>query len=360
MSVAIETILGGKNLTGVIQSVPSGVPADILPPSFLTPTRRVSGNQCTYLKVSGTRQTAKLAQYGSPSKARALQGVSEQSAKLIHSFEHQLCEPETLLMLKDPNTDVQDKGMWEISRQSKEFKAFFTNLRISAVYSALAKQCIYFDIHGNLLPSSSTAATTIDFGTPAGNKDAIGGIIAAKWSTAGTDIIGQMKALKAYARKLTGYPLTTAFYGSGVPGYISGNTALANLIKNNAAFSVPMSAGEIPSGLLGIKNWIPFNEAFFADKDGTNQDWIAVDDIVFTPDPSPEWYEMVEGSYLVPNSMNITADGVAAMGNLTEKNGMFSYATLETDPVTIKQLAGDTFLPLIKVPSAIFRAGVDL
>jgi len=38
--------------------------------------------------------------------------------------------------------------------------------------------------------------------------------------------------------------------------------------------------------------------------------------------------------------------------------GMFSYATVTADPPTVKQYAGDTFLPVICVPKSIFIATV--
>ena len=359
MSVDVNSVLSGEYLTGVIRDL-VGVPDDILPPAFTTASKRISGDSGTYIRVNGTARVAQAVQYGAPSKTMLQENTSKVPITLIHSFHHQSVKMATLIKLKNPEQNIFDQGKWEVDHQAAAFKKKFTGLRISSIYSMLATGKIYFDIDGNLLPSSSTAAMTVDFGVPAGNQDTIGGIIAAKWSTAGTDIIGQMKALKTYARKLTGYRLTTAFYGSGVPGYIAGNTVLANLIKNNAAFSVPMSAGEIPSGLLGIKNWIPFNEAYFVDSGNTSRDWIAADDIVFTPDVSPDWYECTEGSYLAPNSISLSQDGPSVLGNFTEMFGQFGYATVETDPPGFKQLAGDTFLPVLKVPKAIFRAGVDL
>jgi hypothetical protein len=359
MSVAIETILGGANLTGVVNSVKGGVPVSTLPPAFLAVSRRIIGNTESYLKVEGNRQTAKLVQRGSPSKARALKGVSDQTFKTLHCFEHIHHKAEVLESLRSPLTNVQDQGAWEIARQSLEFSRYFTNLRVSAVYSALALGKIHFDISGNLLPTSSNAVTTIDFGVPAGNQDSIGGIIAAKWSTASTDIIGQVEALKQYALELTGYELTTAFYGTGIKNYLGSNTAVAAMLNGNAAYQQSLLNGGIPNGFLGL-NWLPFNKAFFADKDGTIQKWIAADDIIFTPDVDSSWYDFVEGSNLIPNSINISADGASAVGNLTQKYGQFSYATIETDPVAIKHMAGDEFLPLIKVPKAIFRAGVNL
>ncbi len=37
---------------------------------------------------------------------------------------------------------------------------------------------------------------------------------------------------------------------------------------------------------------------------------------------------------------------------------MFAYGVVNVDPVTIKRVAGDTFLPVLKVPKAVFAATV--
>jgi len=46
------------------------------------------------------------------------------------------------------------------------------------------------------------------------------------------------------------------------------------------------------------------------------------------------------------------------LGNVMEVYGQFSYATVTRNPVGLEHAARDTFLPLIKVPDAIFIGDV--
>jgi len=363
MAADIQSVIGARNLIGLIQGVVSGVPADVMPPAFLSANRSVEGATGEYTRVEGTRKTARLVQYGAPSVKRGLQGISEVPIKLLHTFEHQHHTAATLLNLQAEDSPAkQARGKQTIARQVKEFGTLFRNLRVSAVYSAFAKGAIYFDGDGNLLPSSSGAMTTVNFQVPAGNQSQLnvfgsGDVLNANWDTAATDLHAQMRALHKAARKLTGYPLRYAFYGENIPGYIYANTTAQAFITGVPSLSEQAAKATIPNGLFGF-NWVPVDEAFFVDKDDAYQDWFGADQIVFTPAPSPDWYEFVEGSYLIPRSLNLTKDASAALGQVEEVTGAFSYATLEDDPTGIKHLAGDTFLPIVKVPDAIFNATV--
>src|ERR1017187_8504306 len=121
---------------------------------------------------------------------------------------------------------------------------------------------------------------------------------------------------------------------------------------------------EIPDGTFGIKKWYPVAEAFFAKsvaatplggaEEANISEWFPSNQITLTPDPSPEWWEIVEGTYPVPAAFNITQDMMGQLTALKQIAGAFSYATLQDDPPSVKHLAGDTFLPIIKVPGAVY------
>jgi len=202
----------------------------------------------------------------------------------------------------------------------------------------------------------------VDFGVPSGNREQLdvfgeGALISATWANAGTAIHSQVSALKKAARKLTGYPLRHAFYGGNILDYLLGNTKLKELINRTPSGQQAASANEIPAGFLGLQ-WHPIDEAFYVDADGAHQDFFGGDTVVFTPDPSPEWWEVVEGTYPVPTDLGqVGPDGQAALGGVAAAAGMFSYAAVSHNPVGIEQFAGDTFLPP-KVPGAIFIADV--
>jgi len=361
MTVSLQEILGYENNTGIVQSVVSGVPADLLPPGFLTATRRIEGDKGSYKQVQGNRQLARSIHYGSPSIRREPIGITNVPFVAIHSVEHMYHEMTTLLALQRYDSPaLQELGMQEIARQTREFGTYFSNLRISTVYSLLSNGACYFDSSGNLLPSSTGADTsrTIDpsissdhNGTGTTVVTGCGGTFAS-WATTTNDIIGQIKAIKEQARKDTGYPIRHAFYGANVLGYLATNTAIQAMTQYTPMAST-FAAGEVPN-LFGLQ-WHPFNEAFFVDSAGSTQDWCGANKIVFTPEPSPDWWEFIEGSYAVPSNVNVSNDAnSAAAGSMNTSYGAFSYAHPSLDPPGIKHVAGDTFFPALKVPDAIF------
>lgn len=360
----IQQILGADNLTGVIQSVKPGLQADFLPPQFLTVNRRVEGDNCTYKRVNGTRRLARLAAYGSPSRTRDQAGISEVAVKLMHTIENQTFNPSVLTNLTNiDNPTRQQLGQQEIARQTAEFKQYFTNLRTASVLSTLSKGAMYFDGNGDMLASSTGSVVSVDFGIPSGNRDQLDvfatgtGCISANWGTTTTNIPSDIKKIKKAALHLTGYPLRHAFYGENILSYLLANNYVSKLIAARADYAQAFNSGEIPNGFMNL-DWHPADSAFFVDANDAVQELWDADQIVFTPEVSGDWWEVIEGSYPVPTSINIAADASEAAANVKLVSGMFSYGQVLTDPVTIKQIAGDTFLPIIKVPGAIFIADV--
>lgn len=366
MAKTLQQILGYENLCGIISDPKAAIPDDILPPSFFNfaGSVKTEGNTGKYTKVDGTRQVARLVQYGSASVRRKLKGVSEKPIVLMHSHEHIMHDVNTLNALRAMDSPaLQERGVQEIDRQTVAFRKYFDMLRLNAVFSILRYGAIYFDGDGQLLPSSTGAVTTVDFAVDAANQgqlnwDGDGAIIDASWATAGTDIIGHMKELKRAARLTTGYPLAWAFYGDKILEYLLTNTLVKEYLNRNPAMQQSLIAGEIPDGLFNLK-WRPIGEAFFQDQDGTDQVWFGDDHIVFTPEPSPEWFEWVEGSYQIPTNLGgVYSGGLDAANAFSKVYGMFSFASVESDPAGIKHNCGDTFLPTLKVPRAIWIADV--
>lgn len=364
MGTSLQAVLGYKNLCGLIQDPKGGVPADILPPEFLSVTRRIVGDTGSYKRVEGTRRVARQVWRGEPSRRRELKGITEVPFKAITSAEHQMHDATTLSQLTNYDSpDVQRMGRAEIARQTAEFRALFNNLRVSAVHSALALGTIYFNADGELLPTGSGAMLTVDFGVPAGNRnqlDVFGGgdIIGASWATAGTNIPAHVMALLLAALKKTGYRLEYAFYGSNIQAYLALNDYTKNLIVGNPADAAAFSRGIIPDGFLELK-WRKGMGAFYEDKDGVFQSWWGPDTVVFSPTPTPDWWELVEGSNPVPTNLGrVAVDAIDASSDVADVTGMASYAVLGSDPVSIKQVGIDTFIPLLKVPGAVFIADV--
>jgi hypothetical protein len=268
----------------------------------------------------------------------------------------------------------QDMGRQTIARNLVDFGLRFRNLRVSCVYSIFRYGAIYFDALGNLLPNATGAFYTLSFGVPVGNTGQLdilgeGAIIDASWATVGTGIITHIREIRHAARVKTGYPIRHAFYGANIPGYLLSNTQISGLIVANPQLqqAIAMAPSEIPQGLLGLQ-WHPMDDAFYVagagttaiggDATGTPQGWSNDDGIVFTPDPSPDWWGFIEGTFPVPTTCDIVSGMEAALGSFTQAQGAFSYAKVGHNPPGIEHFAGDTFLPLLKNPWAVFLADV--
>jgi len=358
MAQTIQDILGVESMLGVIQEVSRGIPTGIVDDGFFTVTKTVAGDSGEYTKITGTRKTARQAMYGSASKRRNLTGVSRQKVTLIHVLEHIMHEMATLMMLRQfDNPARQEMGKELIDLQTQEFVQLFINLRRAAVHSVLTLGHIYIDGEGNLLPDDTDALIDVDFSVPADHKDQLGGIIAASWGTAATDILGQLTDIKKKAAEDTGLRITRAYYGRNIPGYIAGNNGAKEILKTNVRLAEALK----DSGDFTLKNirFTDATEAFYQQDDGTDNFWWDDDMVVFTPDVAPTWFQTLQGTYPIATDVgNLFNDGPDAAGSIIEAPGMFQYALQEQDPTGIKHLAGDTFLPVLAVPSAIFIADV--
>jgi len=375
MPASLQDFLFYQNLAASVQQVVGGVPEDILPPGFLNTTDRFEGKTGEYTMYAGTRETARIVAYGAPARQRTMTGVKKVPVSLLHTFESLPADPTVLMQLQSEDSPVrQDMGRQTIARNLADFGARFRNLRVCSVYSIFRYGAIYFDANGNLLPNSTGAYFSLDFQIPAGNKNQLdilgdGKIIDASWATAGTPIVTHVRKIRRAARIKTGYPIRHAFYGANVPGYLLGNTQIAALIAGTPSLSEAFAnaPSEIPQGLLGLQ-WHPVDDAFFVagggttafggDATGTVQSWSPDDGIVLTPEPSPDWWGFAEGTYPVPTTTDIVSGMEAALSSFAQVQGPFSFAKCTHNPPGVEHFAGDTFLPLLKNPWAVFLADV--
>lgn len=356
----LQELIGSATLTGIVRGIRGGVPQTGLDPAFFTTRVRVEGDTALFHRHNATRRTSRRVGYGASPHARALIGLDQVPTKLIHSFEsvdHQLATYMNLMSFD--NTSRQQLGVQEVARQAEEFRRLFDNLRVSAVCSALSLGAIYFDGDGHLLPSSSGAVVTIDMQIPAANKTQLnmlgaGSIISASWATAGTDILGQIANLRAAYIKLTGYELNQIIYGANIRNYILSNTGCASLLQTHGQLAQAIAMQELPPGFAGVPKWTPGEALHYVDSGGTLRSWIGGDQIILLPEITSEVYELQEGTYPVPQSVGrLYASAEEALADVRPVQGMFSYAVAQAIPVpSLQQYAGDTFLPVIKVPNA--------
>lgn len=344
---ALADVMGWRAISASIQKVETGIPNRI-PSVFTSLTEKVLGDRTTYNTFYGQRQTARRGEYGSQSKARELRPTGDKSVALLHFPEHIKIGQELLMRLRNPNDLLaQEKAQQEIARHGADFRQLFDNTRVAAITSMLANGKIWFDASGNILPSASGAALTIDFGIGANNRNQLNGIIAASWATNTTNIVQHIENLQVQAVKNTGRNIEWAFYGSNIAGYFFANTLNQAFWQFNPLLLQQFQAtpGVIPNGTFGIKNWVRMGDSFYNDATDTTQAQWPADQVTFTVDISRNAYTLYEGSILVPKRFGIAQSAEAAIEECDTVYGMGGYALLEADPVGIKQIWFDTFLP---------------
>jgi hypothetical protein len=359
MSMTIEQVLGYVPLMGTIQATTTGIPK-VVPEAFYTTTKDTIGDSGRYTRVTGQRRTSKLSQYGAPAVRRELKDVAFVDCKLMHTFEEQLIDPLTMQRIRNyDNYNIQRLGIDEIARQVAGFKQLFENAEIATVLQALIVGTIWWDAAGNLLPTSTGAVETVTFQISANNQNQLNTTFDIGWQNATADIPKQLRKLKKLARRLTGYPLRHALYGENVPTYFTNNDFVLDYLSRNVTERDEfLDTDELPHELFGLQ-WHPCYESFWEDQTSTNQSIIGPDQVIFTPEPSPDWWELMKGSYMVPKTIDVVDNLTANLDNFEEVHGMFGYTAPMHNPPTLANYFGNTWLPVIKVPDAIFQATVS-
>jgi hypothetical protein len=363
VALTLNQILGYTSLTGLIQATTTGIP-DLLPPEFKRtyPTGRVLKDEGRYTQVYGQRRLPRRVEYGAPPYRAPLADIATKDVKLIHLYEDQ---PFAAHLFENVRAyteyNPQNRGIQEIVRQIALFRKKFDNFRTASAVQALVQGKLWFDSAGNFLPTSSGAAVTIDYLVPANNQNQLNTLIGASWATANTDIPGHIRAVKRLAARLTGYPVRNAFYGANIPSYFAANNYVQAFLSRNPPMNAQyLESAELPD-LFGL-SWRPIYEGFFEDPTGAFQDLLGAggqDTVVFTPQPSEDWWEVLEGSFAVPTDVYVGSDAEAMMRGLKTVYGMFAYGLIEgLKPPAVSTVSGDTELPVLKVPSSIFIADV--
>lgn len=366
MAASLEQILGHAPLTESLRTQASGVP-NPFPPELFTvkPTNKVLGDRAKYITISGERKLSKVVKYGASPILRALADVGDKPVRMLHMNEYFTIDVLMLQKLRSFEKYTQDEGLDYLRYQIEYAGKRHANTRIITAASMLRFGKIYIDSDNNILPNSTNADTdlTIDAGVPAGNLNQVGGIFSISWANPTADIQGHVRNLKQYALQLTGLPLTTAFYGINIPTYVQMNEHVQAFWSRNPQMHASfMQTNELPDNFLGIKKWVPVYSSFFESASGTNVEIWDDDQITFTPEVSqPDkmgWWAQYEGSYAIPRSLQPVKDAMGALAEYETVFGQFAYAVPDPKKPSFDVIHGDTHLPGLKNPNAVFMVDV--
>lgn len=372
-SQSLQDILGWVALTKAVTAIKDGVPNPF--PKFLfnvRPEDKVIGNSVKYNRTYGQRKAARVIKYGSAPRHRELQQEELKEAKFVSFGEERQYDPYVLQVLRNyENFNNSRMAKQLVANNIKTQGTLFGNARIVAVATSLCQQKIYADSEGNLLPTSSGAHAdfTFDQGIPAANVGTVldengSGIFGASgqgsWAVNTTNIPKQLRALQKAAALAHGYKPTIALYGMSIVEYLAQNDHVLDFLARTPGMqSVTITDNTIPDGLFGFR-WIPVWEAGFTKDDGTKVPLWPDNAVTFLPAESdaPSFWSMFEGSQLVPSTIDIVTDAMAALAACETVYGPYGYSHLSHKPVALSNVMGDNFFPAIKLPEAVYEADV--
>jgi hypothetical protein len=389
-----STVLGARNLSGLVQNVVPGVPK-VLPDEWFKPTRTVPANMAEWFDEWGSRLNSGYVPYGGTARLVPLRSLGTSQSVLYSSLEKiSLRQTEFMNLLataSEGQGQTQKFGREELVRQAVAFSTRRKNMRTTLPQLLLLTGSANFDDKGQIQPAPTQTGFTMSANIPAANLghvvDVSNAVIKVpgggappnndtlfSWEQSGTDIYTQLAQLKVLARQRSGHVLTEAFYGTGIPGLLANN---ANATKWLQFYSAAQQAtglmGEIPPGFMGF-DWHPVGEAFYSQETavpanntgaaGTSPSgviesitsYMPSEGIVFSPKPARTWYDFVEGTTPIPKDMGKIVSGVEEAQALFDfMVGEWMFGKIEGPmPARIDLYSGDVFSPQIRVPSAVY------
>ena len=334
------------------RGLPYFLPEELRKPSVEKPV----GTQIKYKSYKGNRATAQLVHQASTSREVEVAGSHWEYATAIGSREHFVVDQDFLYALKSGVPYVAEQAKREYVKRVADFQNRMDNLRIGAVASTFGLGRIYADSNGNLLPTSGgnvlpapDSNSSVQTFTKTSNYPNIPTTAVGDWSSAGTDIPGSLRALQESFLRTSNFTASTSLYGRSIPSYLYGNTAMQTFLSRQPMLNQEfMDTNEVPKGLLDF-NWHPAYKNYFVDSTGTVQSWFADNQITVIAEVSDLWYEFYEAGTLIPKGIAGPGQDIEQfLGNIEVANGKFGYAEMSTNPIKIKAISGDYFLPLIK------------
>jgi hypothetical protein len=392
----IDSVFGAPQLTKAVKARVSGVPKR-LPAGFYEskPAFQVARNTGLFKRRYGTQQNAPIIGYGQAMKEGA--AVAEENVPFIVISQGEILPikmADFVGLIKESsegsNLLIDEGGIEYIGTQVSEFQQRFIDTRLAVTHLALAQDAVYVGTAGQILPSSTGAAYTIQSGVQATHQGQLNGILTAGWENPSTDIPTQILGLLRQAAADfagDGPTLEYAFFGKNIPKYLFTNTALIQYLRLNEAQNVGYIANaKMPEqgSLLNLK-WVdcsalfyrqaPASTAFNANAlvSGTNPSGITApgdgtvtpiwgdDTIVFTPDPAKvDFWRTYEGHFRAPKDSQLAySDPGRAITNFQDIRGMGAYAGVRINPPGVDIYMFDNFLPCIPAPNSIYQAVVN-
>ncbi len=325
----------------------------------------IRGDRFEFAYRAAMKKPAPANMRGQPARVQQPTGLRNDRVYMLHAFNEVGLSMDALQMIRRPNDEtLQEKGREEIAMQMEDFGDRHNIFRAVCLAKTLFDSTVYFDANGNVLEDSTGNAYSVDFGVPSSHRSQItaasdsfsGAIIDAAWDTAGAKIFDHLDNVQMAAEEIN----------ADVPTHIWAPTEAKKWLRNNTQVlgflqASPEQADRILAGTMieDLNGWTwHFNNNTYTGSAGTAKRYIPATKVLMTPEPG-EWLAAANGSELITSVEGIAAGVEAALANITEVFGDFSYVKLVDNPTKLVLRMGTNFVYAFKNPNCVWAPTVD-
>lgn len=362
-SVSLRDVIGQVSLTAMVNATVPDLPRRLPAPFYGGTREKVEGNFFQYHIFTPARQLAVLTDYYAPSVNRQLRPIGVRQAMMFSTAMNIAFRGEILEALRNfEDYGWQEKGKRYVALQMADFRRDFDHMEDALALLILVTGVVYRTQTGEILPNSSGAAFTQQFGaTGSLNNGTIAALtgVGGAWNSPTTNIWLQLETLRINAQAQHGYIPKIILYGKNIPTYISGNDSMQPYLSRNAEFRDEwVKKGFIrPTHDLGGYLWFPISDAGFKNLSGTTYQFVAGNDaVIVMPEPDESWWGWAEGSQLVPTTIDIVSGIDNILGATSKVYGRWAYSKLTDDPISLKAISGHNVTPFIRIPEVVYYA----
>lgn len=297
-----------------------------------TPERTDGGDAFMYDILKADRDVAAPKAAGAPSKRVPLLPAGQVQGRCIHVGEHKFLSGNLLSGLRAAGSRQRN------SQQRLGQELFALDLR----QQKLRELAFALMLTGTMAIAEDDVIASVDYKVDSTHKPTAG----TSWAMNTTDIPADLDTWIDLIESDSGFDVAHAWVNRSVMRMLMNNTKVKEFLGTADYRAQVGKAGYIvnfhgPTWHVYTNGYIPAGGSFTR--------FIADNKVILTPEPGPEWENIVEGS-----------TQILPLGEtqLQEVWGKHAYTVLESDPAGYKSIVGDTFIPKLGVPDAIVYADV--
>ena len=290
---------------------------------------------------------------GAEARQLAIGQGQGKKAGIIYDFSEKTLPAEILQALREPDSwQLQDRGREALNFEMSRFSRQQEITKELSIALTLAFGHFGIDAQGNIRPPTedsntgvltddASTVTPVDFGVDNSHRGNLGGLIDKLWTDPSAKIADQLDLVRNAAEAANAEVPTEIWVHNLTKRYLRNNDQFLEWAQYNQVSTTAVLSGSVINDLWGF-NWHFYGRKYRDPVTSAMVDFLPQTKAIITPPPTNEgWCQQKQGLSLIPTSINIEPDALAALSKIEKVYGRFAYAQLTANPVQLKMYAGD-------------------